>query len=56
MIDSIINIYNVVHERDWRAHGCSSADLGLDGLSVDQIMAYVRTGNRTQSEALGATR
>jgi opine dehydrogenase len=56
VIDSIINIYNVVHDRDWRAHGRSSADLGLDGLSVDQIMAYVRTGNRTQSEALGATR
>jgi opine dehydrogenase len=51
VIDSIINIYNVVHERDWRAHGHSPGDLGLDGLSVDQIMAYVRTGNRTYREA-----
>ncbi|GGM03508.1 NAD/NADP octopine/nopaline dehydrogenase family protein [Dactylosporangium sucinum] len=51
VIDSIINIYNVIHERDWWAHGRSSADLGLDGLSVDQIMTYVRTGNRTASEA-----
>ncbi len=51
VIDSIINIYNVIHERDWRAHGRSSGDLGLDGLSVDQIMAYVRTGNRQASKA-----
>jgi opine dehydrogenase len=53
VIDSIINIYNVVHEQDWRAHGRSSGDLGLDGLSVDQIMAFVRTGNRSPSKALG---
>lgn len=46
VIDSIINIYNVIHERDWRARGRSSGDLGLDGLSVDQIMTYVRTGKR----------
>jgi opine dehydrogenase len=51
VIDSIINIYNVIHERDWRAQGRSSGDLGLDGLSVDQIMAYVKTGNRTHSVA-----
>jgi len=49
VIDSIITIYNIVHERDWRAHGRSAGDLGLDGLSVDQITAYVRTGNRTHT-------
>ena len=53
VIDSIINIYNVVHERDWRAHGRSSRDLGLDGLSVDQIMGYVRTGDRNESRPAG---
>jgi opine dehydrogenase len=46
VIDSIINIYNVVHDRDWRAHGRSPADLGIDGLSVDQLRSYVRTGDR----------
>jgi opine dehydrogenase len=46
VIDSIINIYDVVHEQDWRAHGRSADDLGLDGMSVDQILAYVRTGTR----------
>ena len=51
VIDSIINIYNVIHGRDWREYGRNSKDLGLDGLSVDQIMAYVRTGNRTHTGA-----
>jgi opine dehydrogenase len=51
VIDSIINIYDVVHDRDWRADGRSSGDLGLDGLSVDQILAYVRTGNRMHDQA-----
>jgi opine dehydrogenase len=51
VIDSIINLYNVIHERDWREHGRSSGDLGLDGLSVDQIVDYVGTGNRAHNEA-----
>jgi opine dehydrogenase len=46
VIDSIINIYNVVHEQDWWAHGRNTNELGLDGMSVDQILAYVRTGQR----------
>jgi len=45
VIDSIINIYNVVHERDWRVHGRSSVELGIEGLPVEQILAYVRTGD-----------
>jgi opine dehydrogenase len=48
VIDSIVNIYNVIHERDWWATGRTAADLGLDGLSVDEILAYVRTGHRVR--------
>jgi opine dehydrogenase len=44
VIDSIVNIYNVLHERDWWKEGRSAADLGLAGLSVEQIKAYLHTG------------
>lgn len=46
VIDSIVNIYGVVHERDWWAQGRSSDELGLAGLSLEEIKAYVRTGHR----------
>ncbi len=44
MIDAVINIYNVIHETDWRERGLTAADLGLDGMTVEQILEYVRTG------------
>jgi len=47
VIDSIVNIYSVLHERDWWQLGRSSADLGLAGMSREQIKAYVRTGDRS---------
>jgi opine dehydrogenase len=46
IIDAIIDVYGVLHEQDWRASGRGSADLGLDGLSLDEIKRYVRTGDR----------
>ena len=46
VIDSVVNIYNVVHERDWWEEGRSAADLGLAGLSVQEIKEYARTGVR----------
>lgn len=46
IIDAIVDVYGVLHEQDWRAAGRGSADLGLDGLSVDEIKHYVRTGER----------
>jgi opine dehydrogenase len=46
VIDSIINLYNIVHERNWWADGRSAADLGLAGMSVPQIKEYVATGRR----------
>lgn len=47
VIDSIVNIYNVVHERNWWEEGRSSGDLGLAGMSPEQIRRYVKTGERT---------
>jgi len=46
IIDSIVNIYNVVHERNWWEEGRTTEDLGLSGLSPQQIKEYVRTGKR----------
>jgi len=48
VIDSIINIYNVVHERNWWEEGRSAKDLGLLGLTLAQIKEYVTTGTRRQ--------
>jgi opine dehydrogenase len=45
VIDSVVNIYNVVHEKDWWREGRSADDLGLAGLSVPQIKSYVKTGS-----------
>jgi opine dehydrogenase len=46
VIDSIVNLYSVVHERNWWEEGRSAADLGLAGMSVQQIKDFVRTGRR----------
>jgi opine dehydrogenase len=46
VIDSIVTIYNVVNERDWWADGRTQDDLGLAGLSTEEIKSYVRTGKR----------
>ncbi|HSV25677.1 MAG TPA: NAD/NADP octopine/nopaline dehydrogenase family protein [Xanthobacteraceae bacterium] len=48
VIDSIINIYNVVHERNWWDEGRTAKDLGLLGLTLAQIKEYVTSGNRPQ--------
>ena len=44
VIDSVVNIYNVVHEKDWWKEGRSADDLGLTGMSLEQIKTYVKTG------------
>jgi opine dehydrogenase len=48
VIDSIVNLYNVVHQRNWWNEGRSAADLGLAWMSVPQIKDYVATGRRSQ--------
>jgi opine dehydrogenase len=44
VIDAIIDIYGVMHQTDWRLEGRGRAELGLDGLSIDAIKRYVRSG------------
>jgi opine dehydrogenase len=44
VIDSVVNLYNVLHDKDWWATGRAAHDLGLAGMSVDQIKRYVTTG------------
>ena len=44
--NAVIDIYNVIHERDWRTEGNNAAKLGLAGMSLERISRYVKTGER----------
>jgi len=44
MTNSCIDIYNVVHETDWREKGLIADDLGISGMTKEQLIKYVRTG------------
>lgn len=46
MTNSCIDIYNVIHETDWRKNGLTAADLGIDGMTQEQLIKYVRTGEK----------
>jgi hypothetical protein len=46
IINAIVDIYGVIHEKDWRVAGRGSAELGLDGMSVEAIKRYLRIGER----------
>lgn len=46
VMDGVISIYSVAHERDWRGTGIKLDKMGLEGMSVEQIKAYLRTGKR----------
>ena len=41
-IDSIINIYSVIHEKDWWKEGRTLERLGLEEMDVNQIRRFVR--------------
>lgn len=45
-IDSIVNLYSVFHETDWWKEGTSLSDLGLEGMSAEEIKNYCRSGTR----------
>jgi len=45
-IDTIVNIYNVIHEKNWWEEGRNMQDLGLDGMSVAEIKNYLRSGKK----------
>ena len=45
-IDAIVNIYNVIHERNWWEEGRNMSDLGLEGMGVAEIKRYLRRGEK----------
>jgi opine dehydrogenase len=53
VIDSVITIYNVLHGKDWWHAGRGADDLGLAGMSLDQIRTYVKTGRQPPSPGPG---
>ena len=48
-IDSIINIYCIVHEKNWWKEGRTARDLGIAGMSTASIKKYLQTGKKLQS-------
>jgi len=45
-IDAVVNIYNVIHEKNWWEEGRNIKDLGLDGMDIEQIKRYLKTGRK----------
>ena len=46
LTNGFIDIINVVHNKDWRALGCSLEELGIAGMDKDSLLTYVRTGKK----------
>jgi len=46
VIDAVISIYALVHERDWKNIGVTAQKLGLSGMTVSQIKEYLRSGEK----------
>lgn len=46
VMDSVISVYSVVHEIDWRETGLKADRLGLEGMTVPQIKEYLKTGRK----------
>ena len=46
LTNAVIDIINVVHEKDWRRDGCGLEELGIQGLDKDALLTYVRTGKK----------
>jgi opine dehydrogenase len=40
--DAVINIYNIIHEKNWWKEGRTAEKLGLGKMSIEQILRYVR--------------
>ena len=45
-IDAVVNIYNVIHEKNWWKEGRNLAELGLEGMGVEPIKRYLQTGQK----------
>ena len=46
LTNGFIDIINVVHEKDWRKEGCGAEDLGIAGMTKEQLLHYVNTGKK----------
>ncbi|MGI6211380.1 MAG: NAD/NADP octopine/nopaline dehydrogenase family protein [Anaerovoracaceae bacterium] len=42
--NGIIDIYNVIHGKDWRKDGITAEDMGIDKMTKEELMRYVETG------------
>lgn len=42
--NACIDIYNIIHETDWRQKGLTVKDLGIAGMTRDELVRYSRTG------------
>ena len=45
-IDTIVNIYNVIHEKNWWTEGRDMEDLGIGGMNIEEIKDYLRHGSK----------
>ena len=45
-IDAVIRLYNIIHETDWVQRGATAESFGIDGMSLEEIKSYVRTGKK----------
>lgn len=41
--DGIINLYNIIHEKDWRVLGNNAEKLGIEDMTVEEILKFVQT-------------
>lgn len=46
IMNASISVYNIVHEKDWNKEGLTVEALGIDGMTKDEILNYVKTGKR----------
>ena len=46
IIDAVVNVYSVIHERSWWEEGRTANVLGLAGMTVEEIKEYVKTGKK----------
>ena len=46
VVDSMINLANAIHGRDLTENGYTLEYLGIDGMSVEELNTYLRTGEK----------
>ncbi|MBN2395783.1 MAG: NAD/NADP octopine/nopaline dehydrogenase family protein [Candidatus Atribacteria bacterium] len=46
VIDAIINLYCLIHERNWWEEGRKLNNLGIENMTVDEIKRYVKSGKK----------